>query len=196
MVVATSWASGVNAYLCVFVLGLLGRFADVSAVPAALAQPDVLAIAGLMAAVELVVDKVPYVDTGWDAISTAIRPTIGAVLALTLAAGAGNELGPTRLALLAALGGATALVTHATKAGIRLAVNTSPEPASNIAVSAGENIATAGIVLLAAYVPRVGLGVSLGLLAAGIAIIVALRPTVHRGYRRWRDHRRRVFTAP
>ena len=73
-VLASGWASGVNAYLCVLVLGLFGRFAGIEAVPEALTRTDVLVVAALLYALEFVADKIPYVDSAWDAISTAIRP--------------------------------------------------------------------------------------------------------------------------
>ena len=132
-VFATGWASGVNAYLTVVVLGLLGRFGHVDGIPPGLERTDVLVIAGVMFGVELVVDKIPYVDTGWDVISTAIRPTVGAVLGLLMASGTN----PADQLVLAAVGGLVALVSHLVKADLRLGINTSPEPASNIAASVG-----------------------------------------------------------
>ena len=71
---ASGWASGVNAYLCVLVLGLFGRFAGVEAVPEGLTRTDVLVVAAVLYAMEFVADKIPYLDSVWDAISTAIRP--------------------------------------------------------------------------------------------------------------------------
>jgi len=126
-VFATGWASGVNAYLTVLLLGLLGRFGHVEQVPTGLQRTDVLLIAGTMFAVELVVDKIPYLDSGWDAISTAIRPTVGAVLGLLIAGDAGRS----EQILLATIGGVVALVSHLTKAGLRLPVDTSPPPPPN-----------------------------------------------------------------
>lgn len=191
-VFATGWASGVNAYLTVLMLGLLGRFGGVEQVPLGLARTDVLLIAGAMFAVELVVDKIPYLDSGWDAISTAIRPTVGAVLGLLIAGDAGRN----EQILLATIGGAVALVSHLTKASLRLAVNTSPEPASNIAASSGEDIAVAGLTSLAVTSPWLAFGVTAGLLVLGGVLALVMARTIRRGYRRWRDHRRRTFASP
>ena len=78
----TGWASGINAYACVLILGLLGRFAGVDEVPTALDRTNgVLIAAGVLFAFEFVADKIPYVDSAWDAISTVIRPTVGAIIA-------------------------------------------------------------------------------------------------------------------
>ena len=82
---SSGWASGVNAYLVVLVLGVADRISDRSDIPDVLARWDVLAIAGFLYAMEFVADKIPYVDSTWDFVSTAIRPTAGAVIgALTL----------------------------------------------------------------------------------------------------------------
>ncbi len=191
-VFATGWASGVNAYLTVVVLGLLGRFGHVEGIPPGLERTDVLVIAGVMFGVELVVDKIPYVDTGWDVISTAIRPTIGAVLGLLMASGTK----PADQLVLAAVGGLVALVSHLVKADLRLGINTSPEPASNIAASAGEDLAVAGVTVLAVLRPWLAFSLTAALLVVGIVLVIATFGTSRRGYRRWRDHRRRTFAAP
>jgi hypothetical protein len=190
-VFATGWASGVNAYLTVLTLGLLGRFGNVEQIPAGLRRTDVLLIAGAMFAVELVVDKIPYLDSGWDAISTAIRPTVGAVLGLLIAGAAERD----QQILLATIGGAVALVSHLIKASLRLAVNTSPEPASNVAASSGEDLAVAGLTSIAVTSPWIAFGVTAGLLALGGVLAVVMARTIRRGYRRWRDHRRRTFAS-
>ena len=135
MVFTSGWASGVNAYATVLVLGLIGRIGGVESIPEGLQRTDVLVAAAVLYALEFVTDKIPYVDSTWDAVHTAIRPTVGAAIAL-LVSGDADSL---ETAVLTATGGLTALASHLVKGGLRLAVNTSPEPASNIAVSVAED---------------------------------------------------------
>lgn len=184
LVFSTGWASGVNAYLVVLMLGLLGRFTDV-AVPDALTRVDVLVVAGVLFAMEFVADKVPYLDSTWDVVSTAIRPTAGAVIAL-LVSGDATTL---EQAVLAAVGGGTALASHLVKASLRAAINTSPEPVSNVGASLGEDVTVAGVVLLAVYHPWWALGISLTLLVAGTVLAFVVLRRVRRGWRRWRSRR-------
>ena len=132
LVFSSGWASGVNAYLVVLVLGISDRLHDTPEIPDALGRWDVLAAATFLYAMEFVADKIPYIDSTWDAISTAIRPTAGAVIGVLMAGDA-----PTlQAAVLGVVGGGTALLSHLVKSGTRLAVNSSPEPASNVAVDA------------------------------------------------------------
>ena len=188
LVVSSGWASGVNAYLLVLVLGLADRIAGLTQVPDVLGRTDVLVIAGVLYAVEFVADKVPYLDSTWDAVSTAIRPTVGAVVALLLA----GEVSSLEQALYAVLGGGTALASHTVKAGLRLAINTSPEPVTNVGASITEDITVLGVVLLAVSYPWIALGVVVVLLVAGITLLVVVARRVRRGMRRWRERR----TAP
>jgi len=182
LVFSSGWASGVNAYLVVLMLGLLGRVTDAAGVPDALTRTDVLVAAGVLYAMEFVADKIPYIDSTWDAISTAIRPTAGAVIAVLLAGDASSL----EQAVFAVLGGGTALASHAVKAGLRLAVNTSPEPVTNVGASIGEDVTVAGVVVLAIYHPWVALGVTVVLLVAGVTLLVLLLRRVRRGWRRWK----------
>lgn len=175
-VFTSGWASGVNAYAVVLGLGLLGRFAGVDAVPAALERNEILIGAAVLYMLEFVVDKIPWLDSTWDAVHTAIRPTIGAALGLLLA----GEASTVDQALSAAAGGLTALASHAVKAGLRAAVNTSPEPASNIALSVAEDVTVAGVIGLAVAAPWVAAGVAAALLLAGLAIVVALASRIRR----------------
>ena len=190
-VLASGWASGVNAYLCVLVLGLLGRFGGVEAVPEALTRTDVLVVAAVLYALEFVTDKIPYVDSLWDSISTAIRPTVGAVIGL-LVAGDASTL---EQAVLAVSGGGAALVSHLVKGGLRLIVNTSPEPATNIGVSLGEDVAVAGVATLTVVAPWLALTVAGIFLVTGIVLLVLLWSRVRRGYRRYRAWRERPRSA-
>ncbi|HEX5862429.1 MAG TPA: DUF4126 domain-containing protein, partial [Nocardioides sp.] len=100
----SGWASGINAYLLVLVLGITDRLGDVAGIPDVLARWDVLAAAALMFALEFVADKIPYVDSTWDAISTAIRPTVGAVIGVLLA----GDATTLEQAVLGVVGGGTA----------------------------------------------------------------------------------------
>lgn len=181
-VFTTGWASGVNAYAVVLVLGLLGRFGGIDAVPAALQRTDILAAAAVLYVLEFVVDKVPWLDSTWDAVHTAVRPTLGAAIALLLA----GEADSADQALAAAAGGLTALASHAVKAGLRAAVNTSPEPASNVAVSVAEDVTVAGLLGLAIAAPWVAAAVAALLLVLGVVLVVFMASRI----RRFR-HRRR-----
>jgi hypothetical protein len=191
VVLASGWASGINAYLVVLVLGLIGRFGQVAEIPLGLTRTDVLVVAAILYVVELVADKIPYFDSLWDAVSTAIRPTVGAVIGLLMAQDA-----PTlQTAILVASGGAAALMSHLVKGGLRLIVNTSPEPASNIAVSVGEDVAVAGVTTLAVLNPGLALAIAALLLVTGILQRVLLWSRVLRGWRRFRAWRARRAAA-
>src|SRR3954452_24967320 len=125
-VFSSGWASGLNCYLVVLVLGISDRVHDTEQVPNVLARWDVLAVAAFMYAMEFVADKIPYVDSTWDVVSTAIRPTVGAVIGVLLA----GDADTLDQAVSGTVGGGTALASHLVKAGSRLAVNASPEPFS------------------------------------------------------------------
>ncbi|MDQ3275090.1 MAG: DUF4126 domain-containing protein [Actinomycetota bacterium] len=185
MVFSSGWASGVNAYAVVLLMGLMGRFTGIDTVPDVLTRTDVLVAAALMYGVEFVTDKIPYLDSAWDAISTAIRPTVGAVLGLLLAGDATSV----EQAVYASVGGGAALASHVVKAGLRLAVNSSPEPVTNVTVSLAEDFSVAGVVLFALYYPWVALGISLLLLVAGAVLVVVLMRLVRRGMARRRERR-------
>ncbi len=131
------WASGLRLYALVFSLGALGRFAGV-ALPGGLevlAHPLVLGLSGLLLAVEFLADKIPYIDSLWDSVHTFIRIPAGAALAAAVMADQGAAM-QTALALL---GGSLAAGAHLAKAGVRAAINTSPEPFSNVGASLTED---------------------------------------------------------
>lgn len=185
LVLASGWASGVNAYAVVVMMGLLGRFAGVDGVPDSVQSTDVLLLAGGMFSVEFVTDKVPYVDSLWDTVSTAIRPTIGAMIGYLLA----GEADSVNSAWYAAAGGGSALASHLVKAGIRLAVNASPEPVTNVTVSIGEDLTVAGVVTLALLHPWLALAVASTLFLLGAGLVVVLFRLVRRGWARRQERR-------
>ena len=187
MVVSSGWASGVNSYLVVLVLGIAGRV-GVDGIPDALTRTDVLVVAGVLYGMEFVADKVPYIDSTWDAISTAIRPTAGAVIAVLLA----GDVSSLQQATYAVLGGGTALASHGVKAGLRLAVNTSPEPVTNVGTSVAEDVAVVGVLLLAVAHPWLALAVSRVLLAVGATLVFLLVRRIRRGWRRWKGRSKPV----
>jgi hypothetical protein len=181
-VFTTGWASGVNAYATVLVLGLLGRYADVAQIPDSLTRTDVLIAAAILFALEFVTDKIPYVDSLWDAVHTLIRPTVGAVLAALLAS---NDTTLSQ-ALAASTGGLVALASHLAKAGVRAAVNTSPEPASNVIVSSGEDISVVALIALATAHPWASAAIAAVLLTVSAVIVVKLWRRVLAFRARWR----------
>ncbi len=162
LLLGTGWASGVNLYAVVALLGLTDRMGWFEA-PEILTNPVVIGLAVAMYAVEFVADKVPFLDNAWDVAHTFIRP-VGA--ALVGAALAGQEIDASLLSELTAGAGSGALAfaSHATKATARLAINTSPEPFTNIAASIAEDSLVAAVVLLAINNP----------LLAGIAVVLLL----------------------
>ncbi len=170
-----SWASGLRLYLTVFVVGLLAKFNYIH-LPTALdilSNPIVLGVAGALAAIEFLADKIPYVDSAWDGIQTFIRIPAGALLAM----GAINTSDPMIATLAALLGGSLTSMTHATKAGSRALINTSPEPVSNIVTSFGEEGLLLGGGWLALMHPAVFIGVLFGF----ILVMIWLIPKLWRG---------------
>jgi hypothetical protein len=138
MALGAGFSSGLNLYATVATLGLLERFGVIHLPQSlhALSHPAVLSIAVVLYIVEFFADKIPYVDTVWDALHTFIRPPAAAFLAYG-AAGAAPAEWCWAAALLA---GGVALTSHGTKASARAAVNTTPEPLSNWALSFGEDV--------------------------------------------------------
>ena len=182
LVFSSGWASGINAYLVVLVLGIADRVGGFAQIPDALGRWDVLAAALFLYAMEFIADKIPYIDSTWDAISTAIRPTVGAVIGVLLAGDASSL----DQAVLAVVGGGTALLSHLVKAGSRLAINSSPEPISNVVASVTEDFAVVGVVYFAIDHPRAAAAIAGVLLISGLALLYALAAVIRRGWRRWK----------
>lgn len=171
-VFTSGWASGINAYAVVLLMGLAERFLHVTGIPDALGRTDVLIGAGVLFVIEMIADKVPYLDSMWDSVHTVIRPAIGATLGYLF----GHENADLNSAFLAATGGVSALASHLVKAGTRAAVNTSPEPVSNVVVSAAEDVAVTAVVATALANPWVAAVIAAVLLVVGgIAVVFVLR---------------------
>lgn len=185
LVFTSGWASGVNAYAVVLLLGIFGATGVTDEVPDALQRPDVLIVAGVLFLCEAVADKIPYVDSVWDTVHTVIRPVAGAVVGALLAGQSGSL--PDLAA--GAIGGSTALTSHLVKAGTRMAVNTSPEPFSNIALSTAEDLGVAGIMSFAIFHPVAAAVIAGTLLVLGVVILVFLWSRIRR-FRRRRAQRR------
>jgi hypothetical protein len=189
---SSGWASGVNAYLVVLVLGLADRFGDFADVPDELGRWEVLAVAGFMYVMEFVADKIPYIDSTWDALSTAIRPTVGAVVGVLIA----GDADTVDQALNGAVGGGTALASHVVKAGTRLAVNASPEPVTNIGLSILEDVVVLGLVWFAIEHPVAAAAIAAVLLALGLVLLYFAAKLIRRGWRRWKGRRDRSAPTP
>lgn len=178
IVLALAWAAGINLYAAVFVFGLMGQLGYVQLPPdlALLADTRVIAAAGVMFVIEFFADKVPGVDSLWDAIHTFIRIPAG----VALAAGAAGEFGPALQILAGIAGGTLAAGSHFTKAGSRALINTSPEPFSNWAASLTEDALVVTGIWAAVTHPLWFLAG----LALFIAIAIWLLPKLWRGVRR------------
>lgn len=146
-----SWASGIRLYMTLFVAGWLGRVGWLELPPAlqVLESPWVMTASGALLMVEFLADKVPGVDSAWDALHTFIRIPAGAILG----AAALGHAAPEWTAIAALLGGTFAAGAHATKAGSRALINTSPEPFSNWAASLAEDVSVAGALWAAFFHP-------------------------------------------
>lgn len=170
-----SWASGLRLYLTIFAVGLLAKFGyiDLPSSLDILSNPIVLSVAGALSVIEFLADKIPYVDSMWDGIQTFIRIPAGALLAM----GAINSSDPMVATIAALLGGSLAGATHATKAGSRALINTSPEPVSNVAASFGEE----SMLLTGGWLVFAHPAVFIGLLCGFIVLLFWLLPKVWRG---------------
>ncbi|MGI9592065.1 MAG: DUF4126 domain-containing protein [Myxococcota bacterium] len=178
LTLGVGWASGLNLYATVFMLGLL-QTTGAAQLPADLAvcgEPWVMVAAGLMYCVEFFADKIPGVDNLWDVAHTFLRIPAGAVLA----AGASMELGAGAQVAAALVGGTLAAGTHATKAGTRAAINVSPEPFSNWTASVGEDLAVIGGLWAALFHPWL----FVLLLVAFVLGAIWLMPRIWRGLQR------------
>jgi len=172
-----AWGSGLRLYAVLFAAGLLGRlgYLDLPQALQVLQHPWVLGASGVMLAIEFLADKIPLVDSVWDAAHSFIRIPAGAVLA----AAALGEHDPALAAVAAILGGTIAAGTHAAKAGARALINTSPEPFSNITTSFGEEVLLAGGLYAAFTQPLL----FLAFLLVFLIFIVWLLPRLWRGVR-------------
>jgi uncharacterized protein DUF4126 len=182
-----SFAAGVNLYATVAILGLASRYGWVSLPPQFQAFNNDLVIGAAIAMylIEFFADKIPYVDTLWDIVHTAIRPIGGALIAVTTL----GDASPTVEALVALLGGTVAAGSHLTKTSTRAAANTSPEPFSNWVLSVAEDLFVVGLGYLALIHPIAALVLAVALLA----LIVLFAAVIIRTVRRW--FRRRINVA-
>ncbi|GAB7107813.1 hypothetical protein JCM4814A_61270 [Streptomyces phaeofaciens JCM 4814] len=194
LVFTSGWASGVNAYAVVLLLGLFGAAGLSDDVPQTLQRPEVLIVAAVLFLCEAVADKIPYVDSAWDSVHTLIRPAAGAWVGALLA-GQSGSLSDVAAGLL---GGSTALASHTVKAGTRMAVNTSPEPLSNVVVSLAEDLGVAGIVTFAMFHPGAAAVIAGVLLLAGLVVLYFLVSRIRRFLRRRAQRReeRRLTRHP
>lgn len=170
-----SWASGIRLYATVFIVGLLAKYQWIS-IPASLeilSNPIVLGVAGFLTIIEFLADKIPYIDSAWDSIQTFIRIPAGALLAMA----AINSSDPLIATLSALLGGSLTSMTHATKAGSRMLINTSPEPVSNVATSFGED----GLFLTGGWLALMHPAIFIGVLLIFVLMMFWILPKVWRG---------------
>jgi hypothetical protein len=177
--VAFSLAAGVNLYATVAMIGLVQRFGWV-ALPVQFAvfnHDVVIGAAVVMYLIEFFADKIPYVDTLWDIVHTAIRPLGGALIAVSSL----GEASPVVMGLTALLGGTVAASSHFTKTSARAAANTSPEPFSNWMLSVAEDVFVVGLGYLALQYPRVAFVVGVVLLA----LFAAFAAVIYRHVRTW-----------
>ena len=175
LTLGVGWASGINLYAAVLALGMAGAtgYTDLPAGLEIVENPLVIGAAGLMYAVEFFADKVPGVDTGWDTLHTFIRLPAGALLA----AGIFDDQSMGLELAAAIVGGGLAATSHATKAGSRVLINTSPEPFSNWTASIAEDISVFGGVWLMLNQPWT----FVGLLIVFLLLLVWLLPKLWRG---------------
>ena len=187
LIAGSGWASGVNLYLVAGLLGGAGRLGLLD-VPDVLTRTDVLIAATVMFVVEFFADKIPFLDSAWDAVHTAIRPVGAALIGYAL----GGDTPDWQQLTGAAASGGLALASHLAKATARAAINASPEPVSNIVASVTEDGLVVGVIAIAIAAPVIAIIVVAALLVAGTALALALASLARRGRERIRArHARR-----
>ena len=177
-----SFAAGINLYATVAILGLASRYGWVALPPQFQAFDNnwIIGTALTLYVVEFVADKIPWVDSVWDAVHSVIRPLGGAVIAVTTL----GEASTTTETMVALFGGALAATTHFTKSGTRVMANTSPEPFSNWALSIGEDLFVVGLGFLALKYPATAAVVVIVCLAIIVALSAWIVKALRRRFRR------------
>jgi hypothetical protein len=186
-------ASGVNSYLAVLVLGLIGKYGHIAAIPPVLERTDVLAAAAVLYIGQFVVGKIPMLDSVWDVVHTALRPVVGGAIGVVMAQHTDASSAATIAA--AALGGGSALASHTVKTGVRVGVNASPEPFSNIIASLLEDLGVAGVLSWAVFHPVAAAIITAMALIIGIVLLVLLASRIRRIWLRRREARLRRRAA-
>lgn len=181
LIIASSFAAGLNVYATVLTLGLLARMHGVALPPGleVLGQWWVIAVSGIMFALEFVADKIPGFDMIWNALHTFIRPPIAALIAYQASA----QLSPGMKLTAALAGGAIAMVAHGSKTAVRAAVTPSPEPVSNIALSTSEDVVAIGITWLTTQHPWIAATIAAVLI---VFAVLAARWTIRLLRRVWK----------
>lgn len=168
LVIAASFAAGLNIYATVLTLGILARTQWVALPPGldSLGHTWVLVACGILFAVEFVADKIPGFDLVWNGLHTVVRVPIAALIAYH----ASSQLSPEMQVIATIVGGLIALAAHSSKTGLRMVVTPSPEPVSNIALSAGEDVVAVGLTWFATHHPFLGASIAgVLLIGAGLA---------------------------
>jgi Domain of unknown function (DUF4126) len=189
LIFSTGVASGVNSYAAVLVLGLLGRFGHIGAIPPVLERPPVLAAAAVLYIGQFVVGKIPMLDSVWDVVHTAVRPVVGGAIGVVMAQHADANSAATIAAAM--LGGGSAFASHVVKTGMRVGINASPEPFTNIIASLLEDLGVVSLVSFAVFHPAAAATVAAVALAGGIILFALLASRIRRSWHRRRDARRR-----
>ena len=182
LALGAGFSSGLNLYATIATLGLLQRFGVIHLPPAlqVLSHPWVIGIAAALYVIEFFADKIPFVDTAWDAVHTLIRPPAAALLAYASAGAAAPEW-RWGAALLA---GGVALTSHGTKASVRAAANMSPEPFSNWTLSFGEDVLAVWLTWMAAAHPTAAIVVVILLTALAAFLLFHLFRFLRRALQR------------
>jgi hypothetical protein len=190
LAMGTAWTSGINLYATVAALGIAGRSEMIQLPPElqVLTHPAVIVVACIMYVIEFFADKVPYVDSGWDIIHTFIRIPAGAILA----ARALGDMNPALEVAALLAGGTVALAAHGTKATVRLAINTSPEPFSNWAASVTEDVIVLGSIWMVFNHPILMLLFVVSFIALVVWLVPKLFRFAVRGFQALRDRLRGV----
>ena len=182
LIVAVSFAAGLNIYATILTLGILARTQVVSLPPGleTLGQTWILVVCAIMFAIEFVADKIPGFDMIWNGLHTVVRIPIAALIAFHASA----QLSPQMQILATAIGAAIALATHSSKIAVRAAVTPSPEPISNIALSTIEDTAAVGLTWFATHHPVIAASSALAILIGAILLARALLRAIQRPLRR------------
>lgn len=183
LIIASSFAAGLNIYATVLTLGILARTSWVELPPGldSLGRTWVLVVCAIMFAVEFVADKIPGFDMIWNALHTVVRVPVAALVAYQ----ASSHLSPQMQVASAIIGGLIALAAHSSKTAMRAAVTPSPEPVSNIALSTTEDALAVGLTWFATHHPYIAASMALILLATAALAARSVLKAIRRPLRRW-----------